>query len=128
MRNTASWAWGLRTPTEYKAAARSLRALPAGSPPIVVPTRPKRAAVLEAVKATCGGPPKAASALTAPARGGPIVWRVGTKKRAAQIEQRNRGGRKYVKPFGHPLDNATPIQGIRLPPWVVTAKRTLGHG
>jgi len=38
-------------PTEYKAAARSLRAPHAGSPPIVIPTRPKSGVALEAVKA-----------------------------------------------------------------------------
>jgi len=41
-------------PTEYKDVARLLRAPKAGSPQIVVPTTPKRAVVLGAVKAWPG--------------------------------------------------------------------------
>ena len=60
MRNTASWVWGSLDPTEYKAAARSF-VPPRELPSFRHPDTPKRAVVLEAVKAkACGGPPKAA--------------------------------------------------------------------
>ena len=53
-----------------------------------------------------------APSLTAPARAGVSIEWVGTKKRAAQVEQRNRGTRKWIGPLAHPLDKNRPIQGF----------------
>jgi hypothetical protein len=42
------------------------------------------------------------------------LW-VGTKKRAAQVEQRNEGTRKWIGPLRHPLAKNRPIQGMVSP-------------
>ena len=91
MRNTASWVRGPSGGrTEYKAVARSFRAPYAGSPRPRHPDTPKHAVVLGAIKAKpIGGRPMGRPALTAPARAGQFDAWVGTKKRAAQVEQRN---------------------------------------
>jgi len=74
-------------PTEYKAAARSLRAPHAGSPPIVIPTRPKSGVALKAVKAEApGGRRKGDQPMTAPARAGLYLCRGETGARKSNKE------------------------------------------
>jgi hypothetical protein len=105
MRNTASWVWGLRILTEYKAAARSFVPRHAGLPSYRHPdapsmpscSKPSRPSLRWAVE---GGP-----ALTASARDGFNALRVGAREslRRGQTREMDRRARECTLRLSGPL-------------------------
>ena len=93
--------------------ARLIRARKAGSPLIVIPTAPSGAVVLEAVKVWPGSAVYAARlgrrpTLTAPARAGFAILRVGAKKQDSRSNKETDQERCAAL---KPLDKKCPIQG-----------------
>jgi hypothetical protein len=117
MRMTASWS-GRYGPTEYKVVARLIRAPERGLPSDRHPDRIERAAVLGAVKVGLASAERVERlvrrpTLTAPARAGFAILRVGTKKRDSRSnKETDQESKKERIAALKPLDNKSPIQGL----------------
>ena len=120
MRMTASWS-GRYGPTEYKVVARLIRAPERGLPSDRHPDRIERAAVLGAVKVGLANAERVERlvrrpTLTAPARAGFAILRVGTKKRDSRSnKETDQESKKERSPLRNRLTTKAPYKAQAAP-------------